>query len=190
MDPSLYKKELLEKLYAPYTHCTQCPLGFLGRTHIVFGEGNTNAKLMFVGEGPGQEEDRQGRPFVGRSGQLLTRTLEAVGISRDEVFITNIVKCRPPNNRKPYPAESKTCKNLLLLSQIKIIRPQVICTLGAAALEGLLEKEIKISHMRGKPIIFEFAKIIPTYHPAYILRNPNELKTLTKDLELAISMLQ
>lgn len=190
MDPASYKKELLEKLYAPYTHCTLCPLGNLGRTRVVFGEGDPNAKLMFIGEGPGQEEDRLGRPFVGRSGQLLTRALEAVGISREQVYITNIVKCRPPQNRKPFPAEGKTCKNILLLNQIKVIEPQVICTLGAAALEGLLEKEVKISQVRGNAIVFNLMTIIPTYHPAYILRNPKELKTLIKDIELALSTLQ
>ncbi len=190
MDSANYKKQLLERLYAPYNQCARCPLGKLGRTHVVFGEGNPDASLMFIGEAPGQEEDIQARPFVGRSGKLLTRVLEAFGVSREQVFITNIVKCRPPNNRKPFPGESKTCKNLLLLNQIKIIKPRVICTLGAAALEGLLEKEVKISQTRGKAIVFDSTTLIPTYHPAYILRNPKELKALIKDIELALSLTQ
>src|SRR5437870_4631307 len=123
MNPKTYKQELLDKLYAPYKKCMECPLGNLGRTHVVFGEGNPDADLMFIGEGPGKEEDEQGRPFVGRSGKLLNHIFEIIGIHRKNVFITNIVKCRPPNNRKPLPIESNTCKSILLLNQIKIIRP-------------------------------------------------------------------
>lgn len=183
MEARDYKQHLLDILYKRYAGCTACPLGTLGRQNIVFGEGNPDATLMFIGEGPGQDEDVQGRPFVGRSGQLLTKTLESVGISRKDVFITNIVKCRPPNNRKPFPIESTTCKKLLLVNQIKIIRPRIICTLGASAIAGLLDREdIKITAMRGKPLIFEGITIFPTYHPAYILRNPAELPTFRQDL--------
>lgn len=163
----------------------QCPLGGLGRTNVVFGDGNPDAHLMLVGEGPGREEDEQGKPFVGRSGKLLNRIFEIIGIARRDLFITNIVKCRPPNNRKPLPNESRTCKNLLLINQIKIIRPKVICTLGSAALEGLLEQEVKITKIRGKQQIFEGILLIPTYHPAYVLRNPKELEFLTDDIKLA-----
>jgi len=190
MDSSNDKKTMLEKLYAPYAQCTHCPLGKLGRTNVVFGEGNPNAKLMFIGEGPGKEEDQQARPFIGRSGKLLTRVLESLGILREQVYITNIVKCRPPQNRKPYPIESKTCKNLLLLNQIQIINPQAICTLGGTPLEGLLEKKVKISQAHGKAIVFNSTIIVPTYHPAYILRNKKELESFTKDIALAFSLTQ
>lgn len=189
MDAKIYKQQLLDALYAPYKKCMQCPLGGLGRTHVVFGEGNPDARLMFIGEAPGKDEDAQGRPFVGRSGQLLTRILqEIIGVQRMQVFITNIVKCRPPGNRKPFPIENKTCKNLLLLKQIKIIRPSVICTLGASAIEGLLEKEIKITKVRGTQLTFDSITLIPTYHPAYILRNPKELKTMISDIQMAYNL--
>ena len=185
MDPKNYKQQLLNQLYAPYQKCMECPLATQGRTHIVFGEGDSDADLMFIGEGPGKDEDLQGRPFVGRSGQLLTRLLSLVGLERKQVFISNIVKCRPPNNRKPTPLESATCKNLLLINQIKIIRPKVICTLGSAAIQGLLEKDVKITQIRGKALSFDGITLVPTYHPAYVLRNPKELGTLLKDITLA-----
>jgi len=182
----LFKQELLNQLYAPYHNCKACPLGSLGRKHIIFGEGNPNAQLMFLGEAPGRDEDIQGRPFVGRAGQLLNRIFEVIGINRQDVFITNIVKCRPPQNRTPTVLESQICKKLLLIKQIKIIQPCVICTLGAAAIQGLLNQEtVRISQMRGKKIIMDGILIVPTYHPAYILRNPKELKTLIADLTLA-----
>lgn len=186
MNEKSYKEKLLQELYEPYRHCTSCPLGTLGRSTVVFGEGNPEASLVFIGEGPGRDEDRLGRPFVGRSGQLLTRVLkDALGIDRSEVFITNIVKCRPPENRKPTPQESATCTQLLLFKQLNIIKPQVICSLGATALEGLLNKEAKISLYRGKPLtILDSITLVPTYHPAYILRNPKEIKTFVNDLLL------
>jgi DNA polymerase len=187
MDVKQFKQQLLDTLYAPYKKCTMCPLGTLGRTHVVFGEGDPDAALMFIGEGPGAEEDKQGRPFVGRSGQLLSRTLQRFGVKREEVFITNIVKCRPPNNRAPLPIESETCKNLLLVKQIKIIRPRIICTLGTSALQSILEKEIKITKIRGTTITKEDMTILPTYHPAYILRNPQELALFLADIELAVN---
>lgn len=167
-----------------------CPLGSLGRTNVVFGEGNPDARLLFIGEAPGRDEDLEGKPFVGRSGRLLTKTLEAYGIDRSEVYITNIVKCRPPNNRKPLPLEAKTCKNLLLFNQIKIIKPQIICTLGSFALQELLDQTVQITKIRGIPIIWEGITIIPTYHPAYILRNPSELKSLVLDIEKVAELLQ
>lgn len=185
MDARTYKQQLLEELYEPYKKCMQCPLATQGRTQIVFGEGDPNAKLMFIGEGPGADEDAQGRPFVGRSGKLLTKTLEKIGITRESVFITNIVKCRPPNNRKPMPIESKTCKSILLAQQIKIIRPRVICTLGASSLEGLLEKPVFITKIRGSEITYESSIIIPAYHPAYVLRNPAAFNEFYSDIEMA-----
>jgi len=189
MDPKTYKQQLLDQLYEPYKKCIACPLGTLGRTNVVFGEGNPDADLMFIGEGPGREEDAQGRPFVGRSGQLLNRTLSSLSIQRQEVFITNIVKCRPPGNRKPLPIESQTCKNLILINQIKIIRPIVICTLGSAAIQGLLEQEVKITKIRGIEMQIGSIIIIPTLHPAYVLRNPMELQLFTKDIKKAHSYL-
>ncbi|HRN78359.1 MAG TPA: uracil-DNA glycosylase [Candidatus Dependentiae bacterium] len=191
MDAKKFKQNLLEELYEPYKKCLQCPLGNLGRTQVVFGHGNPDAELMFIGEGPGAEEDKQGLPFVGRSGQLLNRILQAVGLDREEVFITNIVKCRPPNNRKPLPTESETCKRILLKKQIQIIRPQVICTLGSAAIQGLLnDYGLKITQIRGKEFTYEDTRVIPTYHPAYILRNAKELQFLMQDIQTATNWLK
>jgi uracil-DNA glycosylase family 4 len=185
MEPKQFKQQLLDQLYAPYKKCMECPLGNLGRKNVVFGEGNPDASLMFIGEAPGQDEDEQGRPFVGRSGKLLTQTLSSLSIARSDVFITNIVKCRPPNNRKPLPEEMSACKKLLLIHQIKIIRPRVICTLGAAAVEGLFEQLVKITQIRGTIMSYEGTHLIPTYHPAYILRNPSAFDTFKKDIQKA-----
>ena len=184
MESRNFKQKLLEQLYAPYRKCIECPLGTQGRKNVVFGEGNPEAKIVFIGEGPGQDEDEQDRPFVGRSGKLLNSVFEIVGIQRSDIFITNIVKCRPPSNRKPTPEESMQCKKLLLSKQLKIIRPQLICTLGASAIQGLLnDYTLKITKIRGLHLMFENVPVIPTYHPAYILRNPKELQTLVKDMQ-------
>ena len=168
------KSLLLQKLYEPYKKCIACPLGMLGR--------------IFIGEGPGRDEDEQGVPFVGRSGKLLTKVLHLLDIDRKEVFITNVVKCRPPENRKPTPLESTTCKDILLFNQIKIIQPKVICTLGATALESLLGKPFKITAIHGKPIPFNSIIVIPTYHPSYILRAPENLNTFVEDISCAIQL--
>lgn len=186
MDIKTYKQQLLDELYAPYKKCLSCPLGSLGRTQVVFGEGNPDATLMFIGEGPGQEEDRQGKPFVGRSGQLLTKVLLQTGLQRADVFITNIVKCRPPNNRTPLPNEAAICKNLLLRNQIKIVRPKIICTLGACALQELLEKSFSISRVRGTDLEHESTIVVPTFHPAYVLRNPPALKEFAQDIFMVV----
>lgn len=174
MNPKDYKNQLLQALYAPYQKCMMCPLGGLGRTNVVFGDGNPDADLLFIGEGPGRDEDLQGKPFVGRSGQLLNRALKHVGIDRENVYITNIVKCRPPNNRAPSPLEASTCMNLFLYNQIKIIRPKVICTLGSIALNNLLGVPSSISKVKGKILDWEGIRIVPVYHPAYILRNQTQ----------------
>jgi len=184
------KQTLLNKLYKPYKKCQNCPLATLGRKTIVFGEGNPDANLMIIGEGPGKDEDALGRPFVGRSGKLLDKIIELIDMSRKDVFIANVVKCRPPNNRKPLPIESKTCKKLLLFKQIKIIKPKVICTLGSSALEALIEKPVAITKLRGKIIKFKQTVILPTYHPAYILRNRKELENFSADLKKAKDILQ
>jgi len=179
------KQKLLSDLYAPYFKCMQCPLATQGRTNVVFGEGNPDARLLFIGEAPGADEDAQGRPFVGRSGNLLNKIFELIGITRQDIFITNIVKCRPPNNRRPTCVESDACKKILLLNQIRIISPQVICTLGSSALKGLVDYKVKITKMRGQFITYEGIKTLPTYHPAYILRNPKEFQTLVDDIKTA-----
>lgn len=183
MDAQKFKQDLLDALYEPYKKCLQCPLGFLGRTNVVFGEGNPDADLLFIGEAPGRDEDIQGRPFVGRSGQLLNKALSLVGIERSSTYITNIVKCRPPGNRTPLPQEITTCMNILLFNQIKIIRPRVICTLGSIALNSLLGKPLSITKMRGTCIEQEGMIIIPTYHPAYILRNQSQAATWIADFK-------
>ena len=196
MDIQKYKQALLQELYEPYRNCQACPLGKLGRKNIVFGEGNPNAKLMFIGEGPGQKEDELCRPFVGRSGQLLTKIMEAVGIQRSQVFITNIVKCRPPNNRNPLPNESETCTKLLLFKQIKIIRPKTICTLGSPATQAFLGKDAKITKVRGRTFSivsdnFDKKKeilLLPTFHPAYCLRNFQKVEIFADDIKKAFKI--
>ncbi len=187
MNSSSYRQQLLNTLYAPFKGCSGCHFNMPKATQIVLGEGNPNSSLLFIGEAPGREEDLQGKPFVGRSGKLLNRIFDAIGITRNDVFITNIVKCRPPNNRRPLSQEIEASKPLLY-SQIKIIRPFVICTLGSAALEGLLGKSVKITQKRGKPIAWNDITIVPAYHPAYILRNPQELQTLIHDIDQAVRL--
>jgi uracil-DNA glycosylase family 4 len=182
------KALLLQKLYEPYKKCLACPLGTLGRQTVVFGEGNPDAQFMIIGEAPGKDEDEQGIPFVGRSGKFLTKILTSLGINRKDIFITNSVKCRPPQNRKPTPLETKTCKNILLINQIKIIQPKVICTLGSAAIEALLESPVKISEIHGTQLLFDSIPIIPTYHPAYIMRTPKKLPFFINDIQMAYSL--
>lgn len=177
------KKELLERLFNQYRNCTACPLGTQGRTQVVFGAGNPNAKLMFIGEGPGAQEDIEGKPFVGRAGKLLTKIIEAMGFARSEVYISNTVKCRPPQNRAPLPEESSTCKQLLLFNEIKIIKPQIICTLGASATKAVLGEKALISAIRGMFFDVHNIKIMPTFHPAYLLRNPAAKRLVWHDMQ-------
>ena len=188
MNTKQSKQTLLDQLYAPYTKCQSCPLGKLGRTHVVFGEGNPDTKLLFIGEGPGAQEDMQNRPFIGRSGQLLTKVLESAGVERKEVYITNIVKCRPPSNRAPFPVEISNCINLFLLNQIAIIKPRVICLLGATATRAILGEKLQISKIRGKSFKKGGIVFTATYHPAYILRNQRQLETFFNDLQQAIKL--
>ncbi|GEM81842.1 MAG: uracil-DNA glycosylase [Meiothermus sp.] len=162
----------LELLAAQARTCVACGLS-KSRTHVVFGEGNPDAKLMIVGEGPGEDEDLQGRPFVGRSGQLLDKILEAAGIPRQSIYIANIVKCRPPGNRVPEPLEAKTCTSLWLLKQIQLIKPQIIIPLGATALEFFAGEKLSITKVRGKFFEWQGIQIFPMFHPAYLLRNPS-----------------
>jgi len=178
------KERLLAELYEKNKNCCKCDL-CKSRTQIVFYDGNPYSKVMFVGEAPGADEDRLGKPFVGRAGQLLNRVLEKIGWSREEVYITNVCKCRPPENRKPLPSEMQTCFNTFLKHEIKIVKPKVICCLGATAAEALLGKQVRITKMRGKFLpspLFPGVKLFLTYHPAYVLRNPAALKTFEEDL--------
>jgi len=154
----------------------------------VFGTGNPDAKFMIIGEAPGKDEDEQGVPFVGRSGKFLTKILTSLGIDRKDIFITNSVKCRPPQNRKPTTLESKTCKDILLINQINIIKPKVICTLGSASIEALLEKPVKISEIHGTQLLFNSIAVIPTYHPAYVMRTPKKLNLFIQDIQIAYSI--
>ena len=157
---------------------------------MVFGDGNPEAKLMFVGEGPGRYEDKQGIPFVGRSGKLLNKIIEAMGLQRTDVYIANVVKCRTPNNRAPTPEESGTCTSLLLWHQINIISPKVICTLGARASQGLLGADTKIGAVRGIFQDLDGIQVMPTYHPAYLLRNPSEKVKVWSDMQLIMRQLK
>ncbi|WP_456409720.1 uracil-DNA glycosylase [Oceanithermus sp.] len=161
----------LEELAAKAAHCTACRL-HEGRHEVVFGEGDPDAKMMIVGEGPGADEDVQGRPFVGRAGQLLDRILEAAGIPRSSVYITNIVKCRPPGNRNPLPDEAKICSSLWLNKQIELVRPQIIVPLGSVATQFFLGEKVPITRVRGKWFEWNGIKVFPMFHPAYLLRNP------------------
>lgn len=160
----------IDRLLAEIDGCTRCKLA-RGRTTIVFGTGDPAARLVLIGEGPGEEEDRQGQPFVGRAGQLLNKMLESVGITRDEVYICNIVKCRPPGNRNPEPDEIAACAPFLQ-GQLAAIRPGVICALGAFAAQHILRTKEPISRLRGQLYTWGRAVVVPTFHPAFLLRNP------------------
>jgi len=178
---SMQKATRLNELRKRVLECKRCPL-YKSRTNLVFGEGDPNADLMFIGEAPGQEEDLQGRPFVGRAGMLLSRIIKAMGLRREEVYIANILKDRPPNNRNPKEDEIKACIGYLL-EQIEIIRPRVICALGSFAAKELLKEERSISQIRGKFYNFKDIKLMPTYHPAYLLRNPQDKRLVWEDMK-------
>ena len=162
-------------------NCKKCQLGS-ARNKFVFGSGNPNADAIVIGEGPGADEDAQGLPFVGRAGKLLTDILKAIKFSRDEVYIANIVKCRPPGNRTPYPQEMDTCIPYLK-KQIELIQPKVILCLGLTAAQGLLKKKESLTKMRGKIFEFENKKVMVTYHPAALLRNPNWKRGCWEDVK-------
>ncbi len=160
----------LEDFRSLISSCRKCPLGAT-RTHFVFGSGNPNADLMFIGEAPGEEEDLQGQPFVGRAGQLLTKMIEAMKLRREDVYIANVLKCRPPNNRTPLPSEMEQCKPYLD-RQIALIRPKIICALGRVAAQALLNTGEGLNRLRGKFHDYHGVKVLVTYHPAALLRNP------------------
>lgn len=186
--PSKDNARLLTELEDSLKGCTRCKLSS-GRNHIVFGEGNPHADLMFVGEGPGHDEDMQGRPFVGRAGQLLTRIINAMGLKRPDVYIGNIVKCRPPNNRNPEADEVKACLPFLL-KQIDIIHPKVICALGGVAFQTLMDTKAPISKFRGSLYPWRGdIYIIPTFHPAFLLRNPARKRDVWEDVQVIMAFL-
>jgi uracil-DNA glycosylase len=169
--------------------CTRCKLGGLGRRQTVFGVGNPRAQLMFVGEAPGADEDVQGEPFVGRAGQLLTKIIEAMGFTRDGVYIANVLKCRPPGNRAPEPDEVATCEPFLF-TQIDTIKPRVIVALGSHAAHALLKVDTPISRMRGKVHDFRNGiKLIPTFHPAFLLRSPERKRDVWEDMKKVRALL-
>jgi uracil-DNA glycosylase family 4 len=167
--------------------CTRCPLSRT-RKNLVFGDGSSTARLVFVGEAPGEEEDNQGRPFVGRAGQLLTKIINAMGLKREDVYICNILKCRPPGNRNPKEDEIATCEPFLV-KQLEAINPDIICALGTFAAKTLLRTEAPISSIRGKFHDYHGHKLMPTYHPAYLLRNPDAKKLVWEDVQKIMKIL-
>ena len=168
--------------------CTRCKLHTLGRKQIVFGVGNPEADLMFVGEAPGADEDEQGIPFIGRAGQLLTKIIEAIDLKREDVYIANIIKCRPPQNRNPEPDEVATCEPFLF-RQIEAIKPKIIVALGKYAAQTLLKTDAPISRLRGQLFDYRGATLIPTFHPAYLLRNPSSKREVWEDMKLVKKLL-
>ncbi len=173
--------ETLENIRGDLGDCRRCKLAG-GRTNIVFGSGNPQADLMFVGEAPGADEDAQGLPFVGRAGQLLTKIIEAMGLRREDVYICNILKCRPPKNRNPESDEIAACEPFLF-RQINSVKPRVICALGTFGAQTLLKSKEPISRLRGRFLEYRGTKLMATFHPAYLLRNPNEKRKVWEDVQ-------
>jgi len=181
------KGPTLSELKKTVLACERCALAKT-RKSVVFGEGNPKADIVFVGEAPGEEEDNQGRPFVGRAGKLLDQLIERIGIKRSDVFICNVLKCRPPGNRDPEPDEAAACKEYLL-AQLDIIRPRIICTLGRHAYNPLLETDAPITRIRGKLTTFRGVPLLPTYHPSYLLRSQGRIKEAWEDMDKLKTML-
>ena len=181
LDPGPLTQTDLNSLKQEVLNCTRCDL-HKTRLNVVFGSGNPKAALMFIGEAPGEDEDIQGLPFVGRAGQLLTKIIEAMGLKRSDVYIANILKCRPPNNRIPLPTEIIECEDNVK-RQIELISPKVICTLGKFASQTLLRTQTPISALRGKFQEYNGVKVMPTFHPAYLLRNPPDKKLVWEDMK-------
>jgi DNA polymerase len=179
--------ELLDRIAVEIGSCAKCSLSET-RTNTVPGQGTSGPDIMFIGEAPGMDEDRQGLAFVGKAGQLLTKMIEAMGYSREEVFIGNILKCRPPDNRAPLPEEMETCLPYLK-AQIRVLQPKVIITLGATAAKGLLDVSVGITRLRGKWLSFEGIDVMPTYHPAYLLRTPSAKREAWEDLKAVLGRL-
>jgi DNA polymerase len=181
-EPTLSAASRLQQLAEATRDCQQCRL-HESRTHVVFGTGNPAAELVFVGEAPGRDEDQQGEPFVGQAGQLLTRIIEAIGLQREQVYILNVIKCRPPNNRNPLPDELAACRPILQ-AQLACLQPRVLCALGTFAAQVLLHTEEKISRLRGRFHPLGDIQVMPTYHPAYLLRNPQAKRAVWEDMQL------
>jgi uracil-DNA glycosylase len=181
-----HKAEALVAIQKEIGDCTRCPLAYAGRRTIVFGDGDANARLMFVGEGPGADEDASGVPFIGKAGQLLNNMIQAMGLKREEVYIANIVKCRPPANRVPEPVEANTCDQFLL-QQIDVVQPQVVVALGATAAMYLLGVKQSLSALRGRWHSCRGAKLAVTYHPAFLLRDPRQKSEAWKDLQMVMA---
>lgn len=187
--PPSGRKEVLLELREKVIRCTKCDELARTRHSVVFGSGHPESKLMFVGEAPGFDEDQQGLPFVGRAGQLLTKMIEAIQLRREEVFIANVLKCRPPGNRSPKPQEIQNCEPYLV-QQIAILQPKVICALGTFAAQTLLKTVTPISALRGKIHHYQGIPVICTFHPAYLLRNPAEKRKSWEDLKKLKTMLE
>lgn len=177
--------ETLESIRKDLGDCRRCGLCD-NRRNIVFGEGNHSAKLVFVGEGPGYEEDQRGRPFVGAAGQLLTKIIQAIKLTREQVYICNIIKCRPPENRNPLPDEIKACSPFLQ-RQIAALDPDFICALGTFAAQTLLKTKEPISRLRGNFHKYRGIRVLPTYHPAYLLRNPDKKRDVWEDMKMLMN---
>lgn len=187
--PDAGRDKNLEQFCGEIQACKKCSLGKT-RTKFVFGDGNPNAELVFIGEAPGYDEDQKGLPFVGRAGQLLTKIIEAMGLKRSDVYICNILKCRPPNNRPPLPEESEKCKPYLI-EQLSILKnKKVICCLGLSAAKGLLGVELSMKDMRGNWYECENTPVIVTYHPAYLLRSPGEKRKVWNDMKKVMERLR
>jgi DNA polymerase len=182
-------REALAAIRTDLGECTRCKLHALGRRQIVYGVGNPNADLMFVGEAPGADEDIQGEPFVGRAGQLLTKIIEAIGLRREDVYIANVIKCRPPGNRNPEPDEVQQCEPFLF-RQIDTIKPKVIVALGKFAAQSLLRTGDPITRLRGREFTYRDAILMPTYHPAYLLRTPSAKREVWEDMKRVRAILQ
>ncbi len=182
------KAAALAAVRAEIGDCTRCPLAYAGRRNIVFSDGDANARLMFVGEGPGADEDASGLPFVGKSGQLLTNMIQAMGLARDQVYIANIVKCRPPANRAPEPVEANTCTQFLV-QQMDIVRPEVVVALGSTAATYLLGVKQTLASLRGQWHEVRGAKTLVTFHPAFLLRDPRQKAEAWKDLQMVMKEL-
>jgi uracil-DNA glycosylase family 4 len=180
------KAAALEAIRNEIGDCTRCPLAYAGRHTIVFGDGDPNARLMFVGEGPGADEDEQGLPFVGKSGQLLNNMIGAMGLSREQVYIANVVKCRPPANRAPEPVEAGTCTPFLA-RQMDVVQPEVVVALGATAAMYLLGVKQSLASLRGRWHSVRGAKAVVTYHPAFLLRDPTKKGEAWKDLQMVMA---
>ena len=183
-----HRGEALKEIQEEIGDCTRCPLAYAGRHKIVFGDGDPGARLMFVGEGPGADEDASGLPFVGKAGQLLNNMIGAMGLKREEVYIANVVKCRPPANRAPEPVEANTCDQFLL-RQMDVVQPEVVVALGATAAMYLLGVKQSLVALRGKWHSCRGAKLAVTYHPAFLLRDPRMKGEAWKDLQMVMAEL-